>query len=333
MIFDNKSNKTETTTTKNTDTKKKIVSCNTEKNPEVSEYTLRKQGLYSFEYEVMPLYVEFLENNPDAEYILIDSSIWKKDIATFSQTKYIEWDEISCEIIGDMNSEFVILYEFPKPFDIPLAKYGAVYINKQSHIYNYYTLEKSYHGYILCSLSTKIHSNYGERNDMSKEDFIKELCNIIGTDDISQRSWRLAKDKISMDKSRYYEEQLNNMAELNDCGLEKITDRNFNETITDNARVVICFYDRVIIQDKQLTSKLCQVMLPALSSLADEFRGKVKVCIYDVYSSENETARTTYNIKAVPTLLFIKNGETIKKRIGICMNEDMKTLFEELLSE
>lgn len=97
--------------------------------------------MYSFEYEVMPLYVEFLENNPDAEYILIDSSIWKKDIATFSQPKYIEWDEISCEIIGDMNSEFVILYEFPKPFDIPLAKYGAVYINKQSHIYNYYTLE------------------------------------------------------------------------------------------------------------------------------------------------------------------------------------------------
>lgn len=300
------------------------------------EDSLRRTGLYCFEYKLIPIYVDILKRNSDIEFKLIDASYWQKDIVSMTQPQYIEWDEISCEIVGDRDSEYVFLYEFPEPFDVPLAKYGAVYVNKQKRICKYYTLEKSLNGYVLCSTSTENHSNYGERSDMSKEEFIKDICNVIGTDDISQRDWRLAKDKNAMDKTRYYKEKVNNMVPLNDSdeqvGLEKITDKNFNEIITGNTNIVICFYDVVDLQDKRLTSKQCKFMLPILSSMADEYRG-VKVCVYDVYSMENETVRETYNIMALPTLLFFRNGKEIKKHIGVCRKEDLRSWFEELLTE
>ena len=74
------------------------------------------------------------------EVKLVDTSYWEKDIASLTQPQNIDWDEISCEIVGNMNSEFVILYEFPRPYVVPLAKYGAVYINKLKKTYSYYTL-------------------------------------------------------------------------------------------------------------------------------------------------------------------------------------------------
>lgn len=301
------------------------------------EDSLRRTGLYCFEYKLIPLYVDILERNPDIEFKLIDASYWQKDIMPMIQPHYIEWDEISCEIVGDWDSEYVFLYEFPKPFDVPLVKYGAVYVNKQKQIYNYYTLEKSLNGYVLCSTTKDSHSNYGEREDMSKEEFIKDICNIIGTDDISQRDWRLAKDKKAMDKSRYFREKLNNMVPLNGLdeweGLENITVKNFNEIIEGDTSVVIYFYDVIIMQNKRLTSKQCKYMLPDLSSLADEFRGKVKVCICDVYSPENETVSATYGIKALPTFWFFKKGELIGFDFGLCKKEHLRARFEELLAE
>lgn len=311
--------------------------CNVEQKIVEDEDSLRRTGLYCFEYKLIPIYVDILKNDPDMEFKLIDATYWQKDIISMAQPQYIDWDEISCEIVGDWGSEYVFLYEFPKPFDVLLAKYGAVYVNKQKKIYKYYTLEKSLYGYVLCSTSTESHSNYGERDDMSKEEFIKDICNIIGTDDISQRDWRLAKDKNAMDKSRYFREKLNNMVPLNGLdereGLENITVKNFNEIIEGETNVVIYFYDVIIIQNKRLTSKQCKYMLPDLSSLAEEFKGEVKVCICDVYSPENETVSATYGIKVLPTFLFFKKGELMGFDFGLCKKEHLRARFEELLAE
>jgi hypothetical protein len=171
---------------------------NTNQQSEVSEYQLRRMGLYRLEYTLIPIYVDILKREPDIEYKLVDVSIWEREIVAMAQPQYIDWEEISCEIFGDMNSEFVILYEFPKPFDVPLAKYGAVYINKQKQVYYYYTLEKSLNGYMLCSPSKDNHTNFGARGNLSKKDFIKAICDLQEIDELSLQGWRIAKKKFSV---------------------------------------------------------------------------------------------------------------------------------------
>jgi hypothetical protein len=166
---------------------------------------LMRTSLYNFEYKLIPIYVDILKRDikDDFEVKLVDASYWQKDFEAMSWPQFVVWDDISCEIIGDMDTECIFLYEFPKPFDIPLAKYGAIYVNKQKQLYNYYTLEQSFNGYVLGSKTTDGHINFGHREDMSKDEFIKEICNVMKVDDISRLDWRLAKEKKLMDKSRY----------------------------------------------------------------------------------------------------------------------------------
>lgn len=190
----------------------------------------RKKELHSFEYTLLPAYVDLVENNPDQEVRLIDASIWRKDIESIINPQHIDWDEISCEILGDNRTECVFFYDFPlPPFDNnnTLAKYGAIYINKQKKIYKYYTLEKTKKGYLLCSPSTKGNQNYGEKSDMSKKAFLNEVCNLLGIDAASLQGWRLAKRKASV---KYYPDFGGGMKESSDANLDILTESQDNST-------------------------------------------------------------------------------------------------------
>lgn len=300
VIISKKSDKT---------TEKEVVNDdNEEKQPVVGEFELRRISLYRLEYKLIPIYVDILKRNPDVEVKLIDTSYWEREIVAMAQPQYIDWDEISCEIIGDMNSEFVILYEFPKPFDTPLAKYGAIYINKQKQIYDYYTLERSLNGYMLCSTSKERHLNFGNRDDLSKEEFIKEVCDLLGIDRVSLHGWRLAKRKFSVSDFK---------------DLVEVTDNSCEKFILDNSCAVVCFYD--------LFSAHSKLMLPVLSDFATEYKGKVKVGIYDVYELGNESVRAANNIMATPTFIFLREGNEVGRHIGICRREDMRACFDGLL--
>lgn len=207
---------------------------NIDGNSEVNEFQLRK-GLCHLEYTLIPIYVDLLKRNEDMEVKLVDTSYWKKDIASLTQPQNIDWDEISCEIVGNMNSEFVILYEFPRPYVVPLAKYGAVYINKLKKTYSYYTLEKSSVGYMLSSTTKERHYNYGEKGDLSKEEFLKEICSLLEIDDITVQEWRLAKSKKSTKDPRYLTEQEKHYAEMMGQKIEQIDPNKIPEKQSENA--------------------------------------------------------------------------------------------------
>ena len=241
---------------------------------------------------------------------MYDIAAWESGIEAWLQaSRYIDWEEIACEIYGDLDTEGVILYDFPLPFDVPLAKYGAVYINRQKNIYNYYTLERQLNGYMLCSASTERHSNYGKRGNLSKNEFLKEVCGVEGFDDAVLKKKTLIKNKFTV-------------ADFKD--LTEVSDNDYDEFMADSSFVVVCFYD--------LFSAHSKLMLPILSEMATEYKGKIKVGIYDVYGIGNETVRASNNILAMPTFLFLKQGKEVKRHIGICSVGDMKAWFEELLS-
>jgi hypothetical protein len=295
--------------------------------PVFDQYQVRRKCLYQLEYKLIPTYIEVLKIHPDIEYKLIDISCWEKDIASLVPAVLIDWDEISCEIVGDMNSEFVILYEFPKPFDTPLAKYGAVYINKQKCLYGYYTLEMSLSGFMLCSTTTDKHTNYGSGGDLSKMDFLKELCTIVGIDINVLQGWRLAKSKKQQQRPRdipEYENLLRNWNDLSEVdNMEEITDSNIQRIIKSKRCIVICFYD-LIGPSKSI--------LPILSDIAKEYNDYVKVGIYNVYGNDNEKVRVDYKITAMPTFLFIINGIIAKRHIGVCSAGSLREWFDELIA-
>ncbi|MDE7154333.1 MAG: hypothetical protein K2O00_07845 [Muribaculaceae bacterium] len=167
------------------------------------EFTLtnsEKDALRYFEYILLPTYIERIKENTEEEFRFFADSTWKDDISLRVDPRCIDWGEISCELFGDHDSEYILLYDFPTPFDVPLAKYGVVYINKQKQIYNYFTLEKSLNGFMLCSPSLEGHKNYGKTADMKKIEFIKEVCKIQNIDESQLKNWRIVKRKSSVIK-------------------------------------------------------------------------------------------------------------------------------------
>lgn len=310
---------------KNNDSKAEVIGTNKEQQSELSEPQLRRMGLNLFEFTLIPAYVERLKQYPGETIRFIDVSIWKRDIASVVDQQYIDWSEISCEEFGDSRTECLFFYDFPTPFDIPLAKYGAVYINKQKQIYNYYTLEKSAKGYMLCSISNENHFNYGEKGDMSKIEFIKEVCNIQKIDEVSLLEWRLAKSKSSI--SEYVDLSGKVHREFSEDDLKvliELKDDDYPEFIANHSNIVVCFYEL-----NKLPSKL---MLNLLSEFAADYKDKIAVGIYNVYGDRNEIIRAKLNIMAMPTFLIYKNGEVTHKHIGLCDRDTMKKMFVDLLS-
>lgn len=282
---------------------------NAEQQPIVDEYQLRRTSLYRLEYKLIPFYIESIQKNKGDIKNLYDIAAWESGIEAWLQaSRYIDWEEIACEIYGDLETEGVILYDFPLPFDVPLARYGAVYINRQKNIYNYYTLERSLNGYMLCSASMERHSNYGGRGNLSKDEFLKEVSGTLGIDDAVLQKKTLIKKKFTV-------------ADFKD--LTEVSDNNYDEFVADSSFVVVCFYD--------LFSAHSKIMLPILSEMATEYKGKIKVGIYDVYGIGNETVRVANNIMAMPTFIFLKNGKEVDRHIGICSREDMRGRFDALI--
>mgnify|MGYP001554100201 FL=1 len=58
----------------------------------------------------------------------------------------------------------------------------------------------------------------------------------------------------------------------------------------------------------------CKAMDPILDDLSVELDGKVKIVKLDVES--NPSTVTTYNVRAMPTLMVFKDGEPIDVKIG-----------------
>ena len=84
---------------------------------------------------------------------------------------------------------------------------------------------------------------------------------------------------------------------------------NFNNEITNT--------DKLVIIDFFATwCGPCKMLSPIISEIANEYSNSVKVCKVNI--DENQDLAIKYNIMSVPTLIFLKNGESIKSSIGFC---------------
>ncbi len=72
----------------------------------------------------------------------------------------------------------------------------------------------------------------------------------------------------------------------------------------------------------------CKMLAPVLEKIADKFSGKIKILKVDI--DNNSDLANDYEIASVPTLLFFKDGEILKRHSGFMPEEKISELILEL---
>jgi len=92
----------------------------------------------------------------------------------------------------------------------------------------------------------------------------------------------------------------------------KITKQNFeNEVINSDKPVILDFWAG--------WCGPCQMLTPIIDEIANESGNQIKVGKVNV-DEENELA-SKFNVMSIPTILAIKDGEVIDKKVGVQAKE------------
>ncbi len=58
----------------------------------------------------------------------------------------------------------------------------------------------------------------------------------------------------------------------------------------------------------------CRQLGPTIDAIADEYQGKLKV--YKMNVDENPSTPTRFNVRGIPTLILVKNGQVVDQLVG-----------------
>ena len=72
----------------------------------------------------------------------------------------------------------------------------------------------------------------------------------------------------------------------------------------------------------------CQQMGPVVEELAEKYKGKAKVAKLNI--DENQAIAAKYDIMSIPTMVFFKNGEEVKRTIGMRAKNVIAEMIEEI---
>ena len=72
----------------------------------------------------------------------------------------------------------------------------------------------------------------------------------------------------------------------------------------------------------------CKMIAPLLDEIATEKAGSVKVAKVNV--DENQSLSVKYNVRAIPALLFFKNGQLRDQIVGMTTRKDLLGRLEAL---
>lgn len=101
----------------------------------------------------------------------------------------------------------------------------------------------------------------------------------------------------------------------------QITDANLEEVLQTDKLVVIDFWAE--------WCGPCKMVGPIIDEISKEYKDKVVVGKVDV--DNNDEAATKYNIRNIPTILFIKNREIVDKVVGVTSKKPLVEKINQLL--
>jgi len=101
----------------------------------------------------------------------------------------------------------------------------------------------------------------------------------------------------------------------------ELTDSNFeSEVIKSDKPVVVDFWAEWCMP--------CRMLAPTIDDLAREFGGKVKVGKVDTDSNRDVSVK--YNISAIPTVMIFKDGQIVRKFVGVTQKKEFVSELQKL---
>jgi thioredoxin 1 len=73
----------------------------------------------------------------------------------------------------------------------------------------------------------------------------------------------------------------------------------------------------------------CRMMAPVVEELATKYSGKAK--IGKLNTDDNPNIASEYQISAIPTLLFFKDGKVVKEIVGVQPKEEISKILDSLI--
>ena len=70
----------------------------------------------------------------------------------------------------------------------------------------------------------------------------------------------------------------------------------------------------------------CRAVGPIIDELAEEYKGRVKICKVNV--DENPVTAARFGISSIPTMVLIKNGSLVETLIGGRPKNDLKAFLD-----
>ena len=104
----------------------------------------------------------------------------------------------------------------------------------------------------------------------------------------------------------------------------EITDQNFNELVM-NAEVP------VLLDIWAPWCGPCRMISPIIDEVAEEFEGRALVGKVNVDS--NPKISEMFNIKSIPTLIFMQKDELVQRFAGLVPKPNLAEILEELILE
>ena len=102
----------------------------------------------------------------------------------------------------------------------------------------------------------------------------------------------------------------------------EFTDANFAQEVIDSGvPVLVDFWAEWCMP--------CKMLAPTVEELAHDYSGKLKVGKVDTDS--NREISLAHGISAIPTLIIFKDGQVVKRLVGMQQKADLAEIIDEIL--
>lgn len=103
----------------------------------------------------------------------------------------------------------------------------------------------------------------------------------------------------------------------------QIDQNQYEKVITDNKLVLLDFYAD--------WCGPCKTLSPTIQKLAEEYTGKV--AIKKVNVDNNKDLAAAYQVRSIPTLIYISEGKTVGRSTGAAPENELKNQLDKLIED